>query len=114
MDVIAIHGTLDMAFPTLILSSVAAAFNWVVTVFASFRALDLLHREKSENLKISALGNPAIPVPNMPAVLPGGNRLATMTMRRQIAGIGTESVEQLVERAMDAGVTFQACGMARS
>lgn len=112
MDVIAIHGTLDMAYPTLILSSVAAAFDWEVTVFASFWALDLLHKEKSKNLKISALGNPAIPMPNMLAVLPGGDRLATMMMRRQIEGIGTETVEQLIERAMDAGVTFQACGMA--
>ncbi|MFB6352877.1 MAG: DsrE/DsrF/DrsH-like family protein, partial [Halobacteriales archaeon] len=53
-----------------------------------------------------------IPMPNMLAVLPGGDRLATMMMRRQIAGIGTETVEQLIERAMDAGVHFQACGMA--
>lgn len=112
MDIIAIHGTLDMAYPTLILSSVAAAFDWDVTVFASFWALDLLHKEKSKHLKISALGNPAIPMPNLLGVLPGGDRLATMMMKRQIAGIGTETVEQLIERAMDAGVRFQACGMA--
>ena len=112
MDVIAIHGTLDMAYPTLILSSVAAAFDWDVTVFASFWALDLLHKEKSKQLKISALGNPAIPMPNLLAVMPGGDRLATMLMRRQIAGIGTETVEELIERAMDAGVRFQACGLA--
>ena len=112
MDIIAIHGTLDMAYPTLILSSVAAAFDWDVTVFASFWALDLLHEGKSRKLKISALGNPAIPMPNALAMLPGGDRLATMMMRRQIAGIGTETVEQLIDRAMDAGVHFQACGMA--
>ncbi|NIU71191.1 MAG: hypothetical protein GWN73_39845 [Actinobacteria bacterium] len=112
MDIIAIHGTLDMAYPTLILSSVAAAFDWDVTVFASFWALDLLHEEKSKRLKISALGNPAIPMPNLLAVLPGGDRLATAMMRRQIAGIGTETVDQLIRRAMDAGVRFQACGMA--
>ncbi len=112
MDIIAIHGTLDMAYPTLILSSVAAAFDWDVTVFASFWALDLLHEENSKNLKISALGNPAIPMPNLMSVMPGGDRLATMMMKRQISGIGTETVEELIERAMDAGVRFQACGLA--
>lgn len=113
MAIIAIHGTLDMAYPTLILSSMAGAFDWDVTVFASFWALDLLHEEKSQNLKISGLGNPQMPMPNILGMLPGGDRITTKMMRRQIDAIDTESVGELIERAMEHDVEFQACGMAQ-
>ncbi len=113
MSIVAINGTLDMAYPTLILSSMAAAFDWDVTVFASFWALDLLHEEKSKNLKVSSLGNPQMPMPNILGVLPGGDRLATKMMRRQIDDINTDTVGELIERAIEHDVTFQACGMAQ-
>lgn len=111
MTVIAIHGTLDMAYPTLILSSMAAAFDWDVTVFASFWALDLLHEEKSKNLKMSAVGNPALGVPSLLGVMPGMNTVATRMMKKKIDDVGTESVEELIGRALDNGVRFLACQM---
>lgn len=113
MTIIAIHGSLDMAYPTLILSSMAGAFDWDVTVFATFWGLDLVHEEKSKNLKISSVGNPQLPMPNLLGALPGGDRLTTAMMERRIDDMGTESVEELIGRALDNGVTFQACGMAQ-
>lgn len=113
MTIIAIHGSLDMAYPTLILSSMAGAFDWDVTVFTTFWALDLVHEEKSKNLKISGVGNPQLPMPNLVGALPGGDRLTTAMMKRQINDMGTESVEELIGRALDNGVKFEACGMAQ-
>lgn len=111
MTIIAVNGTLDMAYPTLILSGMAAAFDWDVTVFATFWALDLLHEEKSKNLKMSSAGNPHMPVPNLLAVMPGMDRATTWMMRRQIDDLGTETVEELIDRALDNGVEFLACQM---
>ncbi|MDX1746688.1 MAG: DsrE/DsrF/DrsH-like family protein [Halobacteriales archaeon] len=111
MTVIAINGTLDMAYPTLILSSMAAAFDWDVTVFASFWALDMLHKEKSKKLKMSAVGNPALGVPSILGVMPGMNGVATRMMKKKIADVGTESIDQLIQRALDNGVRFLACQM---
>lgn len=111
MTIIAIHGSLDMAYPTLILSSLASAFDWDVTVFASFWALDLLHEEKSKQLKLSSLGNTALPVPNLLGVLPGMDRVTTRMMKKRIADVGTAPVDEFIQTAMDNGVEFQACQM---
>ena len=64
MVIIATKGTLDMAYPPLILASTAAAFGWDVVVFHTFWGLDILHEEKSKKLKLSAVGNPSMPMPN--------------------------------------------------
>lgn len=111
MTIIATKGSLDMAYPPLILASTAAAFGWDVVVFHTFWALDILHEERSRNLKLSAVGNPSMPMPNAVAALPGMDRLATRMMERKIDENGTASVEELVETSLDMGVELQACQM---
>jgi len=111
MSIIATKGTLDMAYPPLILASTAAAFGYDVTVFATFWALDVLHVERSAKLRLSAVGNPNLPLPNALAVLPGVDRLATRMMERRIADNDTATVEELLGTAIDVGVEFQACQM---
>jgi peroxiredoxin family protein len=111
MVIIATKGTLDMAYPVLILGPMAAAFGWDVTVFSTFWGLDMLHKENHKNLKMSSVGNPAMPVPNMVAMLPGMDRMTAKMMRDKIDDVGTETVPELVQRGLDNGVNFQACQM---
>jgi peroxiredoxin family protein len=111
MVIIATKGTLDMAYPPLILASTAAAFDWDVTVFHTFWGLELLHEEHSRDLKLSSVGNPNMPVPNALAALPGMDEVTTRLMRKRIADNQTPSVEELVETSLDMGVDLQACQM---
>ena len=111
MSIIATKGTLDMAYPPLILASTAAAFGYEVTVFHTFWGLDILHEERSKNLKLSSVGNPNMPVPNAVAALPGMDRVTTMMMERQIEDNDTATIEELMETSLDMGVEFQACQM---
>ncbi|GAA0532204.1 DsrE/DsrF/DrsH-like family protein [Halorubrum ejinorense] len=111
MSIIATKGTLDMAYPPLILASTAAAFGYEVTVFHTFWGLDILHEERSKNLKLSSVGNPNMPVPNAVAALPGMDRVTTKMMERRIADNDTATVEELLETSLDMGVEFQACQM---
>ncbi|WP_276271611.1 DsrE/DsrF/DrsH-like family protein [Haloarcula litorea] len=111
MTIIATKGSLDMAYPPLILASTAAAFGWDVTVFHTFWGLDILHEERSQDLKVSAVGNPSLPVPNALAALPGGDSLATWYMNREIDENGTATVEELIETSLELGVDLQACEM---
>ncbi|MCU7933420.1 MAG: DsrE/DsrF/DrsH-like family protein [Candidatus Thiodiazotropha sp. (ex Dulcina madagascariensis)] len=60
MTIIATKGTLDMAYPPFILSSTAAALGWDVAVFFTFYGLNLLKQDLE--LKVSPLGNPAMPI----------------------------------------------------
>ncbi|ELZ31978.1 hypothetical protein C474_07752 [Halogeometricum pallidum JCM 14848] len=111
MVIIATKGTLDMAYPPLILASTAAAFGWDVTVFHTFWGLDILHEEKSKNLKLSAVGNPSMPMPNAVASLPGMDSMATKMMNKKIADNGTATIEELIDVSLDQGVDLQACQM---
>ncbi|ESP90120.1 DsrE/DsrF/DrsH-like family protein [Candidatus Halobonum tyrrellensis] len=111
MSLIATKGTLDMAYPPLILASTAAAFGYEVTVFHTFWGLDILHEERSKELKLSSVGNPNLPVPNAVGALPGMDRVTTRMMERKIADNDTATVEELIGTALDMGVEFQACQM---
>ena len=111
MSIIATKGTLDMAYPPLILASTAAAFGYDVTVFHTFWGLDILHEERSTDLKLSSVGNPNMPMPNAVAALPGMDRLTTRMMERRIADNDTASIRELLDTSLEMGVEFQACQM---
>ena len=111
MAIIATKGTLDMAYPPLILASTAAAFDYEVTVFHTFWGLDILHEEHSTELKMSSVGNPNMPVPNALGALPGMDRVTTSIMERRIDDNDTATVEDLIETSLSMGVEFQACQM---
>ncbi len=110
MVIIHTKGTLDMAYPVLILGPMAAAFGWDVTVFSTFWGLDMLHKDKHKKLKMSAV-SPDMPVPNIAGILPGMDGFAAKKMRQQIDEVGTDTVPELIQRGLDNGVKFQACQM---
>ena len=111
MTIIATQGSFDMAYPPLILASTAAAFGWEVVVFHTFWGLDILHEEKSKKLKLSAVGNPNMPLPNALAALPGMDAMATRMMRKKIDENGTATIEELIDLSLETGVDLQACQM---
>jgi peroxiredoxin family protein len=114
MAIIATKGTLDMAYPPLILASTAAALDWEVQVFFTFYGLQLL-RKNLAGIKISPLANPAMPMPvPMPVVvqmLPGMESMATMMMKGKMKKKGVASLEELRTLCLEAGVKFIACQM---
>lgn len=111
MSIISTKGTLDMAYPPLILASTAAAFGYEVTVFHTFWGLDILHEQNSQDLQLSSVGNPNMPVPNLIAAIPGMDRMTTKMMERRIEDNNTATVQELIETSLDMGVEFQACQM---
>jgi peroxiredoxin family protein len=111
MVIIATKGTLDMAYPPLILASTAAAFGYDVTVFHTFWGLEILHEKHATNLKLSSVGNPDMPMPNVVAALPGMDEMTTRMMRKRIANNNVASVEDLIQTSRDSGVDLQACQM---
>lgn len=111
MTIISTKGTLDMAYPPLILASTAAAFGWDVTVFHTFWGLDILHKEKTKGLKLSAVGNPSLPMPNLLAAIPGMDAMATRMMKSKIKKNQTATIQELIDVCLESGVELQACQM---
>ncbi|GAB0058468.1 Sulfur carrier protein DsrE2 [Candidatus Magnetaquicoccaceae bacterium FCR-1] len=113
LAIIATKGTLDFAYPPLILATTAAALDYEVTIFWTFYGLQVL--KKNRNLKISPLGNPAMPMPvPMPVlvqVLPGMESMATIMMKQKMAGKGVASIDDLMEMAIESDVKMIACQM---
>ncbi len=115
MTIIASKGTLDMAYPPLILATTAAAMDAEVTIFFTFYGLEIIKKENAEKLKVSPLGNPAmtspVPIPSLVASLPGMETLATAMMKSLFKKHGVASVGQLLEMAQESGVKLIACQM---
>lgn len=114
LALIASKGTLDWAYPPFILASTAAALDYEVSIFFTFYGLTLLKKDVSD-LKVSPLGNPAMPMPfPMPTLLqalPGMESMATMMMKKKIADKGVASIDELREICLEAGVKLIACQM---
>jgi len=127
MAIIVTKGTLDWAYPPFILASTGAALGWDVSLFFTFYGLELLKQDLS-TLKISPLGNPAMPmkmpigpdwlrkiswnVPNLvQAAMPGYENLATSLMKKTINNVGVADITELRQLCLEADVKMAACQM---
>ena len=111
--IIATKGTLDMAYPPLILATTAAAMDMEAAIFFSFYGLDIVNKNKYRSLKVAPLANPAapIPVPNIVGALPGMTRMATWMMKDWMKKGGVPTIPDLVDMAKENGVRLIACQM---
>jgi peroxiredoxin family protein len=126
MTIIATKGTLDMAYPPFILASTAAALGWDVSIFFTFYGLSLL--KKDLDLKVTPLGNPAMPMklPEGPSwiqnkelaiptsvmsLVPGFQGMATSMMRKTMDKKGVARIEELRDLCVEADVKLIACQM---
>ncbi len=113
LAIIATKGTLDWAYPPFILASTAAALGYEVQIFFTFYGLNLLR--KKLDLRVSSLGNPAMPmpfpVPTLVQALPGMERFMTYMLKKQAQNKGVASVEELRDLCIEAEVKLIACQM---
>jgi len=111
--IIASKGTLDMAYPPLILATTAAAMDMEAAIFFTFYGLDIVKKAKYHNLKVPPLANPAMPVPmpNILGVLPGMTAMATWMMKDWMKKGGVPSIPDLLSMAKENGVRLIACQM---
>ncbi len=114
LALIASKGTLDWAYPPFILASTAAALGYEVQIFFTFYGLTLLKKDLGD-LKVSPLGNPAmpmpVPMPNLVQMLPGMESMATMMMKQKIKDKGVASIDELRALCLEAEVKLTACQM---
>jgi len=113
MALIASKGTLDMAYPPLILATTAAAMDIECSIFFTFYGLDIINKNKNKNLKVPSLANPAmpVPVPNIIGALPGMTSVATMMMKSWMAKVNVPSITELLDISKETGVKLIACQM---
>jgi peroxiredoxin family protein len=113
--IIASKGTLDWAYPPLILGSAAAAAGMDAAVFFTFYGLNIIHKDFKKRLKVSPTGNPAMPMPvpmaDIFTGMPGMKAMATSMMKAQFRGKGVATIEDLLDTCRESGVRLIACCM---
>jgi peroxiredoxin family protein len=112
LAVVASKGSLDWAYPPLMIANNAAKKGWEVGIFFTFYGLNVIHKEKHRRLQISPVGNPAMPMPapTLLGVIPGMTPLATWMMRRQFRKRGVPPIAELLRQAVANGVKLFPCG----
>lgn len=125
LALIASKGTLDWAYPPMILASTASAMGWDVGIFHTFYGLPLLLKEL--HAEVTPLGNPAMPmkmpfgpdsfqninwpIPTMMMAVPGFGTLATGLMKQTFKNKGVATIPELRAMCIEAGVNMVACQM---
>ncbi len=113
LAIIAAHGTLDAAYPPLILGTAAMAMDMEVAIFFTFYGLEILKKNKADHLMVPPIANPAmpIPVPNIIGMLPGMTSVATGMMNDWMKKANVAKLSELLDMAIEGGVRIIACQM---
>lgn len=110
---IASQGTLDGAYPPLIIASTAVAMDMEVAVFFTFYGLNIIRKSTMNKLKVSPVGNPAMPIsmPSLVTVLPGMTPMATSMMKGWMGKAGTATIPELIDACLEFDARLIACQM---
>lgn len=111
LAIICSKGSLDMAYPGLVLANAALGEGIETHLFFTFWGFDMINKETMGHLKFTPVGNPATHMPTMLMGLPGMTAFATHMMKKQIEGIDVPDVPEFLEMISDAGGHLWACRM---
>ncbi|MBP7601131.1 MAG: DsrE/DsrF/DrsH-like family protein [Thermoflexales bacterium] len=111
--IIATHGTLDAAYPPLILATAALALEMDAAIFFTFYGLQILKKGAADKLQVAPIANPAMPmpVPNIIGMLPGMTAMATGMMNSWMKKANVAKLSELLAIAIESGVRLIACQM---
>ena len=116
-------GTLDMAYPALIMGWAALGSGLDVTIFFTFWGMDMINKNRVDHLELAPVANTSMKmsmmgvktgnlgIPNMLGVLPGMTAFATKLMRDKIANLDVPPVGEFIQMLADAGAHLFACKM---
>jgi peroxiredoxin family protein len=112
LSIIVSKGSLDMAYPGLILANAARMMGIEADLFFTFWGMDVISKKKVDSLKVTPVGNTAMGMPQMIGVLPGVSSLATSMMSKEMDKLDMPPVHEFIEMIHDAGAGIYACRMA--
>lgn len=111
LAIICSKGSLDMAYPALILGNAALGEGIEVHLFFTFWGFDIITKGRYEHLHFSPVGNPATHMPAALAPLPGMQAMATHMMKKSIAELDVPDVPEFLDLLVASGVHMHACRM---
>lgn len=104
-------GTLDMAYPALIMASGALEQGVETHIFFTFWGMDMINKKTMGDLKFTPVGNTATHMPMALTPLPGMTTMATSRMRKQMEALDIPDVPTFLSHLADMGCHLWACKM---
>ena len=115
LSIICSKGSLDMAYPPMILGNAARMSGVDVDMFFTFWGLDVITEKKLDHLHVATVGNPnmhpSFHIPTVVGILPGISEMASTMMRHEIAALDFPPVREFLQTLADSGARLFACKM---
>jgi len=111
LAIICSKGSLDMAYPGLILANAALGEGVEVHMFFTFWGFDMINKKTMGDLKFTMLGNTATHMPQGLGGLPGMTGMATSRLKKSIADLDVPEVPEFLELIVASGGHLWACRM---
>lgn len=115
LSIIASKGSLDMAYPPLILGNAARMSGIETHIFFTFWGMDIITKKKMDRLNVATVGNPSMHpwfhIPTWLGSIPGMSAAASWMMNKEIAKLDFPPVGEFVQLLMDSGANMYACKM---
>jgi peroxiredoxin family protein len=111
LAIICSKGTLDMAYPGLILANAALGEGVETHLFFTFWGFELINKKTMGDLKFTMLGNTATHLPQGLGGLPWMTSIATRQLKKSIADVGVPEVPEFLQQIVDSGGHLWACRM---
>jgi peroxiredoxin family protein len=120
LTLVASKGSLDMAYPPMILANAARMSGIECDIFFTFWGIDMITKNKMHKVNIATVGNPAFSmapyanwfkIPTWMGLIPGMSKVATWMMGREIAKLDFPPIPEFMEMLQDAGVNLYGCLM---
>lgn len=102
-------GTLDMAYPALIMASGALEHGIETHIFFTFWGMDIINKKTMGNLKFTPVGNTATHMPMAITPLPGVTTMATRQLRKQMEDLEIPDIPTFLSHLSDMGCHLWAC-----
>jgi len=109
LAIICSKGSLDMAYPGLILANAALGEGVETHLFFTFWGFDMITTKTMADLKFTPLGNTATHMPQGLGGLPGMTHLATSRLRKAIADLDVPDVPEFLRQIVASGGHLWAC-----
>ena len=111
LAIICSKGSLDMAYPGLILGNAALGEGVELHLFFTFWGFDIITKGRMEDLKFSPVGNTAAHIPAALAPLPGMTSMATHMMQKSMDALEIPAVPEFLDLIVASGGHLWACQM---
>ena len=109
LAIICSKGTLDMAYPGLILGNAALGEGIETHLFFTFWGFDMITKKTQGSLKATLLGNTAMHLPQGLGGIPGMTHLATSQLKKAIAELDIPEVPDFLDQIVASGGHLWGC-----